>query len=795
MATEICQGIVFTTKKPCTKPAVKNGFCGKHQEQLVLKQATEEGKTVCRMFARGCRNYLVDTDLSNNLNSCESCRIKLSGKEKACGHPGCGFKVKESETYCGKHYRDVYKNTSVNYCNIPRGCNSILKDGEKICQKCIKKQNDKVYDELKSFRQKAINCLKCDEVKEISTNYFCAKCEPAINFIKEATSNRKINDIWRDYCKGTVKRDLTMPITYEKFVDQTIRPCFYCNLFSENRYNGVDRYDNKLGYTDDNVRPCCTNCNMMKNDYNPNAFIDKIDAIVSYKSTGESKMGELVKTWPELMSKNRNCYKTYKRNSENVRRIEFTLSETEYEGFKKAPCYICGIKSDNNHINGIDRVDNSKGYTLENCKPCCGHCNTMKGSFSLDEFINQCRFINKCRASATKTKHIFTAKEVYSMMESGKLETYIDIAKIEGKSIHYIVGIKGIDIKSVTKEDAIGEIKRQMEHERSRIYKTSKSEAIHYSAATVYNMLISGEAESFTIWYNTNYGLSNSFHVKFKELLEVLKLAEKKEGIDLCRDFLNGERSRRQSMLVTALKKKASNEKKERCWKASKLPSITDSTDVGFNHLADEHDAAQENIIISTRIIDASAPILVAAPFTEAPIATIVATGPKQWKSDIIYKFIMDGKGDIYKKHCEENNVIEDVEEWNTRWNMFEGTVSVVGSFESAKEIITEFVSALRKERTLRLLEKNKKDILDREDREIWPKETILKAYLSGKMDDVKAHYDSKSTQGSNWEKRWAKLVKDLGETKTDSENLELIRKFQNNHRKSCCGANKAKPN
>jgi hypothetical protein len=784
MATEICQGIILTTKKPCTKPAVKNGFCGKHQEQLFLKQATEEGKTVCRMFARGCRNYLVDTDLSNNLSSCEICRIKLSGKEKACGHPGCGFKVEESGTYCGKHYRDVYKNTSVNYCNIPRGCNSILKDGEKICQKCIKKQNDKVYDELKSFRQKAINCLKCDGIKEISTNYFCAKCEPAINFITEAISDRKINDIWRDYCKGTVKRDLTMPISYEKFVDQTIRPCFYCNRFSENKYNGIDRYDNKIGYTEENVRPCCTNCNMMKNDYNPNAFIDKIDAIVSYKSTGESKMGELVKTWPELMSKNKDGYKTYKRISENVRRIEFILSEAEYEAFKKAPCYLCGIKSDNNHINGIDRIDNSIGYTLENCKPCCGHCNTMKGSLSFDEFIHQCRLVNKYHAPVTNTKqHVFTAKEVYSMIESGKLETYIDIAKKEGKSIHYIVGIKGIDIKSVTKEDAICEIKRQMEHERSRLYKSSKGEAIHYSAATVYNMLISGEAESFTNWYNTNYGLSNSFHTKLKELVESLKLAEKKQAIDLCRDFLNGERSRRQSMLVSALKKKSSNEKKERCWKASKLLPMTDSSNFGFNDIADEHNAAHENSIIPTPIL------------ADTPIVTLVETGPKQWKSDIIYNYIIEGKGSIYKQYCEENNVIEDPEEWHTRWNMFEGTVSVVGSFESAKEIIIEFVALLRKTRALKLLEKNKRDILDREDREIWPKETILKAYLSGKMDDVKAHYDSKSTQGSNWEKRWAKLVKDLGETKKDSEKLELIRKFQNNHRKSCYEANKAKPN
>jgi hypothetical protein len=36
--------------------------------------------------------------------------------------------------------------------------------------------------------------------------------------------------------------------------------------------------------------------------------------------------------------------------------------------------------------NGVDRVNNSLGYTKDNCKPCCKMCNKMKGTMSLEEF-------------------------------------------------------------------------------------------------------------------------------------------------------------------------------------------------------------------------------------------------------------------------------------------------------------------------------------------------------------------------------------------------------------------------
>ena len=37
-------------------------------------------------------------------------------------------------------------------------------------------------------------------------------------------------------------------------------------------------------------------------------------------------------------------------------------------------------------INGLDRVDSSKGYTIDNVVPCCAICNTAKNKMTQKEF-------------------------------------------------------------------------------------------------------------------------------------------------------------------------------------------------------------------------------------------------------------------------------------------------------------------------------------------------------------------------------------------------------------------------
>jgi hypothetical protein len=63
-------------------------------------------------------------------------------------------------------------------------------------------------------------------------------------------------------------------------------------------------------------------------------------------------------------------------------------------------CHYCGAMpyqiysvknatSNGNFVyNGLDRIDNSKGYDLDNVVTCCGICNTMRSTLSVKDFYN-----------------------------------------------------------------------------------------------------------------------------------------------------------------------------------------------------------------------------------------------------------------------------------------------------------------------------------------------------------------------------------------------------------------------
>jgi len=43
-------------------------------------------------------------------------------------------------------------------------------------------------------------------------------------------------------------------------------------------------------------------------------------------------------------------------------------------------------KHHKDNIDGLDRIDNTKGYVIDNVVPCCGHCNLMKRGMTVLEF-------------------------------------------------------------------------------------------------------------------------------------------------------------------------------------------------------------------------------------------------------------------------------------------------------------------------------------------------------------------------------------------------------------------------
>lgn len=87
----------------------------------------------------------------------------------------------------------------------------------------------------------------------------------------------------------------------------------------------------------------------------------------------------------------------YRRNAK-VRGLSFELTRKEFENIIRGDCVYCGAepalrkhRAEEAYVNGVDRIDSSKGYSVDNCIPCCSLCNRMKGDMPYDEWIEHIR--------------------------------------------------------------------------------------------------------------------------------------------------------------------------------------------------------------------------------------------------------------------------------------------------------------------------------------------------------------------------------------------------------------------
>lgn len=86
-----------------------------------------------------------------------------------------------------------------------------------------------------------------------------------------------------------------------------------------------------------------------------------------------------------------NRYITYQSNAKHKDR-NFNLSEDEFVKMSQQPCVYCGGYSDTyngEQFNGIDRIDSSLGYSIDNCVSCCATCNRMKMDLNVNDWISK----------------------------------------------------------------------------------------------------------------------------------------------------------------------------------------------------------------------------------------------------------------------------------------------------------------------------------------------------------------------------------------------------------------------
>lgn len=98
-------------------------------------------------------------------------------------------------------------------------------------------------------------------------------------------------------------------------------------------------------------------------------------------------------------------YRRYIKRDKDKNR-ESSLPKEIFRILTKSNCFYCGRAPSQSLsfkttvgayiYNGLDRLDNSKGYTIKNSLPCCKTCNYMKNDMNAYDFLEHIKKILTC---------------------------------------------------------------------------------------------------------------------------------------------------------------------------------------------------------------------------------------------------------------------------------------------------------------------------------------------------------------------------------------------------------------
>ena len=199
--------------------------------------------------------------------------------------------------------------------------------------------------------------------------------------------SREMVRIIRDNLKTNQKRKYIKAICPDCGKERLIRKDQYKNNLKNYCLSCAKKNSPKYQRLKSKIAKKCINCGK-------DIIISKKTWINGTKKCNSCRTSETNKIKKGLAAQ-KSIYAQY-RNKAKIKHLDFDLSFDEFMKITKQNCFYCNIepsnikKSEYNNgdfiYNGIDRMDNSKGYIIDNIIPCCKICNYAKNTMPLEEF-------------------------------------------------------------------------------------------------------------------------------------------------------------------------------------------------------------------------------------------------------------------------------------------------------------------------------------------------------------------------------------------------------------------------
>lgn len=425
--------------------AIITTYCDGHQVFAKKEKAKLEGKNVCYKDFKEFND--CEIVVSNPKEACDTCRKHVTDKEKAkkmkmlnliltsktnksnieikpvtnliCAgydkkdYIKCSQSRSVQNIFCNKH-QYMTKFTQEDLNNIAnkimkqcsnKKCNRLHKETTRQCLRCIttgkRKDKKRMKNELfrlkknararekryyKDYRERQITINGKEKIN--AKNALYAKLRRKTHPEEELRRRDLDRKIPERKMKVTIRSANSKRFPFELTLEQATifykGKCVYCGdkYIEGERLMGIDRKVNTIGYIMSNCVSACTQCNYIKWNLSVDVFTKRCLHILQVQAGLPN-----TQRYDEVFSNHFASEYAIVCNRAKKKNIAITLSEAHVNILSTLPCYICKKPNTYNHINGIDRIDNTKGYTVKNCIPCCGNCNYMKRNYSLFKFV------------------------------------------------------------------------------------------------------------------------------------------------------------------------------------------------------------------------------------------------------------------------------------------------------------------------------------------------------------------------------------------------------------------------
>ena len=128
-------------------------------------------------------------------------------------------------------------------------------------------------------------CTRCNKETIVRGDHLQKSpkaCRHCVNSLQKEIADtkykklRKYKRIYNSYRGNAYTRNIKFDITLQDVISLVDSECYYCG---DNNSKGIDRIDSKDFYHINNVVPCCGTCNMMKNKFTTDLFLEKVNQI------------------------------------------------------------------------------------------------------------------------------------------------------------------------------------------------------------------------------------------------------------------------------------------------------------------------------------------------------------------------------------------------------------------------------------------------------------------------------------------------------------------------------------